>query len=118
MQIGSKSDSTYHIDRDSIQTRRFTSGGTYVAAWWKIDYHQAQELSYGKKYWQTKIFDYYDCVARKTAYDYAVIYDKQDNYVYSSEKHISTYSSKDWNRVVPDTVGEHQLDYVCSQAGQ
>lgn len=55
VQVGSASNNTDHIDRDSIQTHRFTGGGTYVTAWGKQDYHQAQELN-GKKYWQMKAF--------------------------------------------------------------
>lgn len=41
VQIGSGNNFTHHIDRDSIQTHRFTGGGTYVAALSKRDYYQA-----------------------------------------------------------------------------
>ncbi|STZ01530.1 Uncharacterised protein [Moraxella lacunata] len=116
--IGSTSNFIYHIDRDSIQTHYFTGGGTYITAWVKRDYHQAQELSNGKKYWQTRAFSYYDCVARKSDFDYVIYYDKQSNSVDSFKRYVSTHSSKDWTRAVPDTVGEGKLDYACSQAGR
>lgn len=79
--------------------------------WIRTDFKTIQNLD-GKSYWQTKIFDYYDCVVRKNDFDNIIHYNKQGNNADSYEGYVSIYPS------IPYRAGESRLDYVCSQAGQ
>lgn len=106
---------SHHIDHDSIQIHHFTDGGTYLSAWTRYDFHQAQDVGDGKSYWQTKSLNYYDCSARSITYDHAIAYGKEGNQVHRSEQDVSTHSSQTWDKVAPNSMGEMLLDHACSQ---
>ena len=105
-----------YIDLDSIQADTLVNGTAVMTAWTQIEFKQARDLG-GKKYWTVKYFKYYDCRARKSATEYAAVYDKQSRVVVDGiMPSFSRYSSANWKRAVPGTSGETVLDTVCAYA--
>ena len=100
------------IDKDSI---RFT--GDTAKAWSKWVYAVPQELAgaYPKKTYQSdKILRIYNCAAKTSAVKQIVYYATADG-----EDAMDTLQVKDseldFSDVIPDSIGEAQLDWVCQQ---
>ncbi len=116
-ELGENTTGKLYIDLDSIQAVYLVNGAPVMTAWTQTEYKQAQVASNGKKYWSTTSFRYFDCRARKSAIEYIAIYDKQGGVVVSGNNpDFSRYSSANWQRVVPDSVGEIELNTVCAYA--
>lgn len=43
-----------------------------------------------------------------------VFYDSKGKVVDSGRNYVNTYSSSNWNRMVPDTIGEGVSQFICS----
>lgn len=109
-----RSDAKIYIDTDSIQTHRFSGGGNYKTAWAKWEYANTQKQDYPpyKSYNKSKGFWYYDCNAKRSELESAHFYLNGQS-VYSGNWYVPTSSSATWDRVVPDSVNEGKLDFVC-----
>ena len=106
----------HYIDLDSIQADTLVNGTAVMTAWVQAEYKKAQDAG-GKKYWTTKTFEYFDCRARKSDIEYYAVYDKQGGVVDSfNSPSFSRYSSANWDRAIPGTSGETQLNFVCAYA--
>lgn len=107
-------DNKRYIDTDSIQTHRFSGGGDYKTFWNKWEYSNTQKQDYPpyKSYNEVKAFEYYDCTAKRMEVE-SVHYYLNGQPVSSSSDYVPTSSSATWDRVVPDSVGEGKLDFVC-----
>ena len=81
--------------------------GQYIAAWELTDERNNQKV----KQSESKVLYYYDCRQRSTALKSAIDYD-------GSGKILESFDWKEgelkWRPVVPDSVGETKLGYVCS----
>lgn len=110
---------TTHIDYDSIQGQYFSSynkSDYYIAAWIKKDYPTAQKLGNGKLYRQEKAFWQIDCNNRRYNIKEAYWYTSKGSLVASNSGYgfyMPSYSSADWERAVPDTVGAGIVDMAC-----
>lgn len=109
---------TIHVDYDSLKRHSFTSGGRYYTAWTKWTDPSAQKTYDGKLYRETKDFNYFDCSNQKWDFDAVYYYTSTGQPVDSATQTVSTTSSANWRRIVPDTVGADTLDSVCSLARQ
>ncbi len=106
-----------YIDLDSIQADYLTNDTPVMTAWSQTEYKQAQDIGNGKKIWSSKNFIYFDCRARKSDTEYLAGYDKQGKVVASGNiPSFSRYSSINWERVIPDSLGEIELNTVCAYA--
>lgn len=116
--ISSKSDKeTIEVDYDSISAYRFDGYGQsqyYVTAWVKADYPTAQKLKDGRLYRQAKGLLYVDCLGKRVTWGDTVFYGSNGDVVGSIKKsYVNTYSSSNWNRMVPDTIGEDVSKFIC-----
>ncbi|OAV24882.1 surface-adhesin E family protein [Moraxella catarrhalis] len=114
----SSNNETVYVDYDSLKRHSFTSGGRYYTAWTKWTYPSAQKTSDGKLYRELKAFQYFDCSNQKGDFDALYYYTSTGQPVDSATWTVSTTSSANWKRIVPDTVGATKLDSVCSLARQ
>ncbi|OOR84224.1 surface-adhesin E family protein [Moraxella canis] len=114
----SSNNETIYVDYDSLKRHSFTGGGRYYTAWIKTTYPSAQKTSGGKLYRELKAFQYFDCSNQKWNVDALYYYTSTGQPVDSTTRTISTTSSANWDRVIPDTVGADKLDSVCSLARQ
>lgn len=114
--VGTDSSSNkFYIDTDSIDTHRFTAGGNYKTAWEKLEFATPKRQDYSpyQSYNESIDFWYYDCQAKKL--DIEISHDYFNGQPIDSSKYtVSTHSSASWHRVVPDTVSEAKLDFVCN----
>lgn len=74
---------------------------------------QKSPLSPYQSYNEIKAFWYYDCQAKKSKFE-SLHYYFNGQSIDSLNKTVSTHSSASWDRVVPDSVGETKLDFVCN----
>ncbi|OBX84032.1 surface-adhesin E family protein [Moraxella nonliquefaciens] len=106
------------IDIDSISGYYFNNydkNNYYVTAWLKFDYPTSQKLRDGRSYHQVKELWYFDCLAGKSNYGDVVFYASNGNLVVSGKNnHLSTYSSSNWDRIVPDTVADGLSKTTCN----
>lgn len=108
---------TIEIDFDSISAYYFNSydkSSYYVTAWIKINYPTDQKLKDGKLYRQTKELSYVDCLGKRITRGDVAVYTSNGNLVWSDQNsYVSTYSSSNWDRVIPDTVGDGLAKFIC-----
>ncbi|EGE22147.1 hypothetical protein C0134_05425 [Moraxella catarrhalis] len=114
--VSSNGKETYEVDYDSISAYHFNSydkNSYYVTAWVKLDYPTAQKLKDGRLYRQAKGLLYVDCLGKRVTWGDTVFYDSKGNVVDSGRNYVNTYSSSNWNRMVPDTIGEDVSKFIC-----
>lgn len=115
--VSSNGKETYEVDYDSISAYHFNSydkNSYYVTAWVKTDFPTAQELSTGKLFRQAKSLWYVDCLGKRVTWGDTVYYGSNGDVVGSIKKsYVNTYSSSNWNRMVPDTIGEDVSKFIC-----
>lgn len=107
---------TTYIDLDSIQGFYFNSydkNGYYVTAWVKKVYPTAQKLNNGKLYREEKSYWYVDCLNHKFTVEEAIYHTSKGKFVGSQKDYISKYSSDNWSRIVPDSVGHTISNAIC-----
>lgn len=107
---------TTYVDFDSIQRFYFNSydkTNYYVTAWVKKEYPTAQKLNNGKSYRQEKTYWYVDCLSHKYAIEQAVYHTSAGKLVDTQKDYVSTHSSGNWLRVVPDSVGHTISNAIC-----
>ena len=97
---------TTHIDWDSIK-------GYYFNSYDKNNYSTAQKLTNGKLYREEKSFWYVDCLNQKMQISESHFHTSTGEYVGSQTDYISNYSSSNWNRIVPGSVGETIATDIC-----
>lgn len=114
----SSNNETHYVDYDSLKRHSFKGGGRYYTAWTKTTYPSAQKSPNGNLYQELTAFQYFDCSNQKSNDDAVHFYTSTGQLVDSGTWTISTTSSANWKRIVPDTVGETRLDSVCSLARQ
>lgn len=101
-------DETIYVDRDSI-----VKDGRFTKAWIRVDYADEQkgdEATNFKPYDSITYFTRFDCRHRSSADKKAVYYDSEGNVVSS----IALPHPAQFEEVVPDSIGEKELKYVCS----
>ncbi|OOS05343.1 hypothetical protein SAMN02745664_10459 [Moraxella cuniculi DSM 21768] len=140
-EVSQSDNAVIYVDTDSIRTHKIANGRIFRSVWEKWEYDSAQSLPSSKnisqlfsdtlypikrtateqeeydkksKYWSMRIFTYYDCSNKKSKTDAANYYNFYNNPIDSINFSINLRSSDDWNRAVPDTVGESTLNFVCS----
>lgn len=107
---------TTHIDWDSIKGYYFNSydkNNYYVNAWVKKNYPTAQKLTNGKLYREEKSFWYVDCLNQKMQISEAHFHTSTGKYVGSQSSYVYNYSSDNWIRIVPGSVGEMIAIDIC-----
>lgn len=108
---------TIGVDYDSISAYRFDSydkNSYYVTAWVKKDFPTAQKLNDGKLYRQAKELWYVDCLGKRVTWGDVAVYGSNGNLVWSNQNsYINTHSSSNWNRVIPDSIGEDVSEFIC-----
>ncbi len=106
--ISTGSDSVIYGDKQSIRTQ-----GNSVKLWLKWVYDTPQEVEHTypvKKYTSTKSLDVYNCQDRTSTTLQTVRY-SEDGSVVDSQIWKDLKSA--YSEIVPDTIGESILDYVC-----
>lgn len=107
---------TTYVDLDSIQGFYFNSydkSGYYVTAWVKKIYPTAQKLHNGKLYREEKSFWYVDCLNNKFNIEEAIYHTSTGRFVDSQKVYISKYSSDNWDRISPDSIGHSISNAIC-----
>ncbi|MFC0820058.1 surface-adhesin E family protein [Moraxella marmotae] len=108
---------THYADYDSLQQHSFGyGGGNYYTIWLKTTYPKAQKLADGKLYREIKQYHYIDCQNKRFNFDAVYYYTSTGNRVDSGNWYASTGSSSDWQRAIPDSVGEAMVNGVCKLA--
>lgn len=106
------------IDFDSISAYYFNSydkSSYYVTAWLKFDYPTAQKLRDGRLYRQTKELWHVDCLGKRIIRGDTAVYTSNGNLVWSNQNvYVSTHSSGNWDRIIPDTVGDGISKTICA----
>lgn len=109
---------TIEIDFESISAYYFNSydkSSYYVTAWIKMNYPTAQKLKDGRLYRQTKELWYVDCLGKRITRGDVAVYTSNGNLVWSNQNsYVSTYSSSNWDKVIPDTVGDGLSKAICN----
>lgn len=108
---------TTYIDYDSITGYFFNNydkTNFYVTAWVRKDYPTAQKLNNGKLFHQEKSFWYVDCLNSKIDVGDTIWQMNNGKLVGSSKGYVMTYSSDNWQRVVPDSIGQATAQSICS----
>ena len=109
---------TNQVDYDSISAYHFNSYDNsqyYVTAWLKKDYPTAQKLGNGRLYRQIKGLMYVDCLGKRMTVGDVAVYTSNGNLVWSNQNsYVSTYSSSNWDKVIPDTVGDGLSKAICN----
>lgn len=106
-----------YVDYDSIQGYYFNSydkTNYYVTAWVKHKYPVAQTLNNGKLYREETAYLYVDCLNKKISVGESVYHTSTGKLVGSQKGYVSTYSSDNWNRITPDTVGYGISVAICT----
>ncbi len=104
------------IDIDSVEKHYFNNYNKknfYLTAWIKHIMPYSRMLGNGQSYNQTRIFTYVDCSNKKLTRDEIVGYTNLERLVAHETFSISKKSSYTWERVVPDTVGDADLNAIC-----
>lgn len=107
---------TTYIDFDSIQGYHFNNydkTNYYVTSWVKKVYPTAQKLNNGKLYREEKSYWYVDCLNKKIILEESIYYTSTGKFVGNQKDYISKYSSDNWHRVAPDSVGHTISNVIC-----
>lgn len=108
---------TNRVDFDSISAHYFNSydkSSYYVTAWIKTEYPTAQKLKDGRLYRERRELWYVDCLAEKITTGDVAVYSSNGNLIASEQNiYVNTYSSSNWDRVIPDTVGDGLAKFIC-----
>ncbi|MFB6348466.1 surface-adhesin E family protein [Moraxella sp. ZJ142] len=108
---------TRYADYDSLQQHSFGYGsGNYYTIWLKTTYPKAQKLADGKLYREAKSYYYIDCQNKRLISDAVHYYTSTGNTVDSVSQYVSTSSSSNWSRAIPDSVGDGIVNSVCKLA--
>lgn len=105
-----------YVDYNSIQGYYFNSydkTNYYVTAWVRKEYPVAQTLNNGKLYREEKSYWYVDCLNKKINVGESVYHTSTGKFVGSHKGYVSTYSSDNWGRIVPDSVGQAVANTIC-----
>lgn len=86
----------------------------YVTTWVQIDYPIAKKLANGKLYRNEKSFWYVDCNNEKIAIGETAFYTSKGSFVGQSNNYVTTYSSSNWQRAIPNSVGHGIGDAICT----
>lgn len=98
------------VDRSSI-----VRVGSSVKYWTKQEYAQSQllENTYPAKYYSSaKALVYTNCASKTTATKQGTFYDTNGEPVYSYNYQFTQLS---FSEVIPDSIGESELNFVCRQ---
>ena len=101
------------VDESSL-----TQQGRYVHAWFRWDYSSPQTTTEGKYFLSFKALKHFDCALRQSSARQVVLYTEGNGQGVVVDSAI--FPPDDVNAhmqaVVPQTVGEAELDYVCKNA--
>lgn len=99
--VASAGGAIYYLSRDLIRRE-----GAYLSAWTKTDHSGDETVSYygARNLW------YYDCPSRRMALKATTTYDRNGGVDESAEVPASEL---EWQSVVPESVGEASLEFVC-----
>lgn len=113
--IGGEDKGKNYIDWDTLHGNYFNNynkNSYYVTAWVKTNYPVAQKLRDGRLYKERRELWYIDCQNRKTITGDAAVYNAS-KLVFSASHYVPVFSSDNWNKVIPDTVGEGLMKSIC-----
>lgn len=106
------------VDIESVSAYYFNSydkNSYYITAWVKTDYPTAKKLNDGRLYKQVKQLWYVDCLGKRISMGDIAYYNGNGNLVWSNQNsYVSTYSSSNWDKVIPDTVGDGLSKAICN----
>lgn len=118
---------TYHsyIDKDSVLIKKMPNGNPYISVWTNTRYPKLflGIQGYEMEAYQFKSLIYFDCNNRSVATGYMSAYDKGGNLITpnsldfimrNNNRLKSDFIPNDWEKVVPDTITERELNTVCS----
>lgn len=105
------------LDLASVKAYNLSYGSDksnyYVTAWIKSNYNTPQKLNNGKFYREVKTLYYFDCTNKKMATGEMIFYTSYGSVVGSQKSYVTTYSTDNWEQVIPDTVGDGLLKSAC-----
>ena len=104
--IGDGSDSYHAVDIDSIKGE-----GNVRTYWSNLTYVEEQQRIY-KKFQSIKSLNYVDCTTQQIGILSIIYYSATGEVVNSSDESYRSVPSR-LSRIVPDSVGESGLKYVC-----
>lgn len=99
-----RSGTIFSVDIDSIVKIKHYGRANVYEAWEKWDHSADKTIKWRK----TIVLNYYDCDTRERGIKKSVAYAPSGEVIHSYQ-HIYV----DFERVVPGTVGEATLDFVC-----
>lgn len=105
------------IDYNNLNAYYFNSydkNKYFVTAWVQQDYPVAQKLRNGKLYRNVKAFWYVDCNNEKIITGEMAFYTSAGKFVDRFDNYVSTYSSDNWQRAIPDSIGHGIGDAICT----
>lgn len=109
---------TNYIDFDSIQGYYFNNSDKvnyYITAWVKAVYPKLQTLEEsGNKYKESVHLYYIDCNRNKVFNSEVHFYNASGIAVNGAKRHINTYSSDSWDKIIPGTVNYYLTKNICS----
>lgn len=99
-----------------VDTTSIVKNGHHRKAWLRWDHTQEEETSdYPKqKYRSAKSLTYYDCTQRTSMNVQRTIYAGEQGTGSSLGSYSTKFNSSDMSEVVPDSIGEANLNFVCS----
>lgn len=102
------------VDVDSVRVHYFNgSKNKYITFWRKKIYPNAQIWN-GKYYVDSTTFRYFDCQNKKFNFSDTYYFNSQGVTVHQENTVIDTRSSNNWYRSPPNSVGDLEMQQVCS----
>ena len=110
--IAKGNDEIIFVDKSSISSK-----GKYLKAWLIWDYIGTKKMEYHpyKEYRSIKSLWYLDCNSNSVAISQSASYSGNFGAGESVDSHSNDISKLQFNDVVPDSIGETILKYVCKQ---
>lgn len=110
--IAKGNDFIVFVDKSSISSK-----GKYLKAWLIWDYIGTKKMEYypHKEYRSTKSLYYLDCSSNSVAISQSASYSGNFGAGESVDSYSNDISKLQFNDVVPDTIGETILKYVCKR---
>lgn len=101
-----------YIDTDSVRVGNFVNGHKFYNFWTRVENKNPQ--ADGGIY-SAKAFDYMDCLNGKSTHSTVIGYDAYGRVIGQDNNYVSTTSSTNWKIIVPGSVGQAKMEFLCSR---
>lgn len=102
----------FYVDTDSVQVGRFSNGNKFYTFWTRVDNKNPQA---DDGIYSAKALDHIDCLARKSTHSMVIGYNAYGRVIGQDNNYVSINSSATWKYIVPGSIGQAKIDFLCSR---